>query len=82
MPDEDGEFDNDQDDKIPFFRNRYDLVDADISLKRRFGNFELSAGISNQFYNSAYSNNSNKFLGLYQSTFLAKMSLALNGILA
>ncbi len=69
LPDDDGEFDNDQDDKIPFFRNRYDLVDADVSLKRRFGNFELSAGISNQFYNSAYSNNANKFLGLYQSTF-------------
>ena len=69
LPDEDGEFDNDQDDKIPFFRNRYDLVDADVSLKRRFGNFELSAGISNQFYNSGASNNTNKFLGLYQSTF-------------
>jgi len=69
LPDEDGEFDNDQDDKIPFFRNRYDLVDADISLQRNIGNLELSAGITNQFYNSSITNNGNKFLGLYDTAF-------------
>lgn len=69
LPDEDGEFDDDQDDKIQFFRNRYDLVDADISLQRNIGNLELSAGITNQFYNSSITNNGNKFLGFYDATF-------------
>lgn len=69
LPDEDGEFDDDQDDKIQFFRNRYDLVDADISLKQNIGNLELSAGITNQFYNSSSTNNNDRFLALYNTAF-------------
>lgn len=63
------EKDNDQDEKIPFFRNRYDLVDADIGLKHTFGKLELSAGIAAQFYNSSLSNNNEKYLALFNQQF-------------
>ncbi|WP_421940079.1 BamA/TamA family outer membrane protein [Pedobacter sp.] len=52
---------------MDYFRNRYDYVNAEVALGRNLGKFRLSAGIDAQFYNSATSNNGNKFLNNYNA---------------
>jgi hypothetical protein len=55
-------------DAMDYFRNRYDYVNAEVALGRSLGKFRLSAGLDAQFYNSAASNNGNKFLKSYAAT--------------
>jgi hypothetical protein len=58
-------FENKGDKKISYYRNRYDFVVADVSLRQTQGNWHLSEGIAGQYYNSSVSNNSNRFLNNY-----------------
>ncbi|WP_374949002.1 BamA/TamA family outer membrane protein [Mucilaginibacter sp.] len=51
--------------EIEFYRNRYDLVNADIGLGRTFGNIKIKAGIAGQYYHSSLDNNEKKFLNTY-----------------
>ena len=58
-------FENKDDHKMPYYRNRYDYVTGDVSLHHTYGNLRLSAGIAGQFYNSKASNNTRRFLNGY-----------------
>ncbi|MFS2190446.1 BamA/TamA family outer membrane protein, partial [Mucilaginibacter sp. Mucisp84] len=60
-------FENKDDRKISYYRNRYDYVTGDVSLHRSFGNLHVSAGIAGQFYNSKASNNTERFLNGYNA---------------
>jgi hypothetical protein len=53
--------------EIGFYRNRYDLVNADIKLTHTYGNFKVNAGVAAQYYNSEQKNNQLKFLNIYNS---------------
>jgi hypothetical protein len=53
--------------EIGFYRNRYDLVNADIKLTHTYGNFKVNAGVATQYYNSEQKNNQFKFLNTYNS---------------
>ena len=55
----------DGDDAMSFYRNRYDYINSDISLGHTYGKLKLKAGVNAQYYNSAASNNQDKYLGKY-----------------
>ncbi|MBB6125966.1 BamA/TamA family outer membrane protein [Mucilaginibacter lappiensis] len=58
-------FENKGDHQISYYRNRYDYVTGDVSLHHTYGNWNISAGIAGQFYNSQASNNDERFLNDY-----------------
>ncbi|ASU36247.1 BamA/TamA family outer membrane protein [Mucilaginibacter xinganensis] len=60
-------FVNEGDKKITYYRNRYDLVTADVGLYHRYGKWVLNAGIGGQFYNSGAANNTTRFLNDYNA---------------
>ncbi|WP_419698517.1 hypothetical protein [Mucilaginibacter sp. NFX135] len=62
-------FENKDDHKISYYRNRYDYVTGDVSLHHTYGNWRLSAGVAGQFYNSQASNNSKRFLNDYNQAY-------------
>jgi hypothetical protein len=51
--------------QISYYRNRYDLIDADIRLKKHLKYWDLSAGPAIQYYTAKQSNNDAKFLYHY-----------------
>jgi hypothetical protein len=53
--------------EIGFYRNRYDLVNADIKLTHTYGNFKVNTGVAAQYYNSEQIKNQLKFLNTYNS---------------
>jgi hypothetical protein len=60
-------FVNEGDKKITYYRNRYDLITADVGLYHTYGNWHLNIGVGGQFYNSQAGNNTNKFLNDYNA---------------
>jgi len=62
-------FENKDDHKISYYRNRYDYVTGDVSLHHTYGNWRISAGIAGQFYNSQASNNDERFLNDYNRAY-------------
>lgn len=58
-------FENKDDKKISYYRNKYDYITADVSLKQTQGSWHFSEGVAGQYYNSKSSNNTNRFLGNY-----------------
>ncbi|MEN0054434.1 MAG: hypothetical protein AAGC65_12230 [Mucilaginibacter sp.] len=58
-------FENKDDHKISYYRNRYDYVTGDVSLHHTYGNWRISGGVAGQFYNSQASNNTKRFLNDY-----------------
>ncbi|MGZ3872276.1 MAG: BamA/TamA family outer membrane protein [Mucilaginibacter sp.] len=60
-------FVNEGDKEISYYRNRYDLVTADVSLFHRYGNWLVNAGVGGQFYNSQADNNTTRFLNEYNA---------------
>ncbi|MDB5062130.1 MAG: hypothetical protein JWP67_1973, partial [Mucilaginibacter sp.] len=53
--------------EIGFYRNRYDLVNADIKLSHTYGSFKVNAGVAAQYYNSERVKNQPKFLNTYNA---------------
>lgn len=53
--------------EITYYRNRYDLVTADVGLYHTYGNWRLNAGVDGQFYNSQAGNNTTRFLKDYDA---------------
>jgi len=53
--------------EITYYRNRYDLVTADVGLYHTYGNWRLNAGVGGQFYNSQAGNNTTRFLKDYDA---------------
>lgn len=51
--------------RFDYYRDRYDLVNADIRLYHTFNNLQLSGGVLGQYYNSYAAANTNKFLNAY-----------------
>lgn len=78
-------FVNQGDKEISYYRNRYDLVTADVGLYHTYGNWHLNAGIGGQFYNSKADNNTIRFLKDYnaahpnEDVFSTKWSVGLVG---
>ncbi|MFD0793636.1 hypothetical protein ACFQZX_08400 [Mucilaginibacter litoreus] len=63
-PDEEDD-DDDNVKSMEYYRNRYDLINADIRLSHRYGKFTVNGGLTGQFYTSSADNNKFKFLGTY-----------------
>jgi hypothetical protein len=51
--------------EIDYYRNRYDLVNADVRLSRTYGKLTVNAGVAAQFYTSSQDNNERRFLNAY-----------------
>ncbi|MCQ6956510.1 BamA/TamA family outer membrane protein [Mucilaginibacter aquariorum] len=51
--------------EIEFYRNRYDLINADVRLAHQYSKLRLNAGVAGQYYTSAQDNNMLKFLNTY-----------------
>ncbi|MBD1391559.1 BamA/TamA family outer membrane protein [Mucilaginibacter glaciei] len=51
--------------EIEYYRNRYDLVTADVRISHTYSNLKLNAGIVAQYYHSSQGNNDTKFLNAY-----------------
>lgn len=71
---------------ILYYRNRYDLVQADLRLQRyRNHTFSWSAGLAAQYYASSPAANKNRFLGLYsqlhpkENVFMNRLFAGLGG---
>lgn len=51
---------------IEYYRNRYDLINADVRIKKQAGkNLSWNGGIAAQYYTSSLSDNQSRFLGIY-----------------
>jgi hypothetical protein len=62
------EFIDEDDKQMPYYRNRYDYLTAEIKLARALSTtWQLEGGISTEFYTSKAGNNVNKFLGDYDA---------------
>ncbi|MEO6497458.1 MAG: hypothetical protein ABIN95_00530, partial [Mucilaginibacter sp.] len=57
--------DEDNEREIGYYRNRYDIVNTDITLYRDYDNWRVSAGIAGQFYTANRGDNRHKFLNDY-----------------
>ncbi|MFA6084085.1 hypothetical protein [Mucilaginibacter sp.] len=53
--------------EIGYYRNRYDLINADIKLTHTYGSFKVNGGLAAQYYTSALDKNQHKFLNDYNS---------------
>ncbi|GAA3986277.1 hypothetical protein [Mucilaginibacter dorajii] len=58
-------FENKGDKEISYYRNRYDFIYGDVSLKQTQDNWKFSEGIAGQYYNSKADNNTTRFLNDY-----------------
>ena len=58
-------FNRDPDDAIRFYRNDYNLVTADVRLSCALHQWQLTAGLTAQYYNSGRDKNTNRYLGVY-----------------
>src|SRR5206468_3953378 len=58
-------FVNSGDKKILYYRDRYDLINADLRLYRTYHNLQVSAGFIGQYYSSNAANNTTHFLSEY-----------------
>ncbi|WP_157544053.1 BamA/TamA family outer membrane protein [Mucilaginibacter paludis] len=52
--------------KLRYYQNIYDYMDADVRLKHTYGNWTASAGITGQFYKGDADDNIRKYLGVYE----------------
>jgi hypothetical protein len=60
------DFANPDKSSLGFYRNRYDMADLDIRLKRALGKrVTITGGIAGQYYTSSAENNQDKFLHVY-----------------
>ncbi|MGI4867340.1 MAG: BamA/TamA family outer membrane protein [Janthinobacterium lividum] len=59
------EFNRDPDDAIRYYRNDYNLVTADVRLRRNYPQWQVSAGVVGQYYNSGRDKNTNRLLSAY-----------------
>lgn len=50
---------------IEYYQNIYNYMDADISLKHKYGNWTVHEGITGQYYNGDPDDNTNRFLNSY-----------------
>ena len=53
--------------EIEYYRNRYDLINADIKLTHTYGSFKVNGGLAAQYYTGAQDKNRRKFLNAYNS---------------
>ncbi|OJW15900.1 hypothetical protein [Mucilaginibacter sp. 44-25] len=53
---------------VEYYRNRYDLVNANISLSHNFNKLVVYAGLAGQYYTSNVANNNQKFLQVYDQS--------------
>ncbi|WP_255496324.1 outer membrane protein assembly factor [Mucilaginibacter sp. FT3.2] len=58
-------FVNKGDKEITYYRNRYDFINANVSLRQTQENWSFSEGVAGQYYNSKASNNTSRFLNDY-----------------
>jgi len=78
-------FVNEGDKQISYYRNKYDLVSADVGLYHTYGNWHLNIGVAGQFYNSQAGDNTTRFLNDYntahpaEDVFSTKWSVGLLG---
>jgi hypothetical protein len=60
------EFINPGKEGIEYYRSRYDLVNADVRIKKQIGrNLSWNAGVAGQYYTSSMSDNVSRYLGAY-----------------
>ena len=62
------EFDNTGKHVFNYYRNRYDYSVADIRLYHQYNKWQLSWGVTSEYYNSSAANNQNLFFGEYNQT--------------
>lgn len=62
--------DEEGDDKKPieYYRNRYDLINADVRLSHTYNKLTINGGIAGQYYTSSADNNDDKYLAAYNAT--------------
>jgi hypothetical protein len=61
-------FVNEDDKEMPYYRNRYDYLTAEVKLARALSStWQLQGGISTEFYTSKAGNNENRFLSDYDA---------------
>jgi len=60
-------FVNQGDQKIGYYRNKYNLVNADVSLYHTYGNWQVHAGLGGQYYTSSAGDNTSRFLNAYDA---------------
>jgi len=78
-------FVNEGDKQIGYYRNKYNVVSADVGLYRTYGNWLLNIGVAGQFYNSQAGDNTTRFLNDYnaahptEDVFSTKWSAGLTG---
>ncbi|MCW3107238.1 MAG: surface antigen precursor, partial [Segetibacter sp.] len=64
------EFVNTEGKEIQYYRNRYDLLSADVRLQRHMNkSFTINAGLSAEYYTSSPSNNSTRFFQEYNAKY-------------
>lgn len=51
--------------EINYYRNRYDLINADVKLTHTYGHWKVNGGVTGQFYSSSLDHNPSKFLADY-----------------
>lgn len=51
--------------KIRYYHNIYNYLDADVRIKHVYDKWTLSAGVAGQYYNGDPGDNTRKYLGLY-----------------
>lgn len=61
-------FINTGDDPIEYYRNVYDLTDADVQLQHTYGHWTFSAGGTAEYYNSEAEHNQNRFLNSFNQS--------------
>jgi hypothetical protein len=58
-------FDRDPDDAIRYYRNDYNLLTVDVRLSRTYQQWQVSAGVLGQYYDSGRDKNTNRLLSAY-----------------
>jgi hypothetical protein len=51
--------------KIRYYHNIYNYIDADVRLRHDYGDWTVSAGVAAQYYNGDADGNLNKYLSVY-----------------
>lgn len=51
--------------KIRYYHNIYNYIDADVRLKHQYGDWTVSGGVAAQYYNGDADGNQNKYLNVY-----------------
>ncbi len=60
------------DDRVQFYRNAYNLVNADVRLSHTYRRWKVSGGLTGQHYNSSRTKNENRLLSEYDAQHAAE----------